>query len=177
MICPRCGHPDSKVLDTRTSGSGIRRRRQCLACGFRFTTHERVERKLPLVVKKDGRRVAYERDKVLDGLRVACRKRPVSAEALEQATDRVEQRLLGLAAGEVSSAEIGRAVLDELRQLDLVGFLRFASVYFEVGSPSEFMALVQPLLDGTVPPERPAGRGRRQAARALREAGRPGDEA
>lgn len=147
MICPACRHPDSKVLDTRTSGDGIRRRRQCLACNHRFTTHERIEQKLPLVVKRDGRREPYDRDKVLRGLQTACRKRPVSAQVLDDAADRVEQALIATAQPEVESAEVGKRVLDELQGIDLVGYVRFASVYLDFKSPSEFLALLQPFLD------------------------------
>lgn len=147
MICPVCRHEDTKVLDTRTSGDGIRRRRQCLACNHRFTTHERIELKLPLVVKRDGRREPFDRDKVVRGLQTACRKRPISALALEEAADRVEQALVATSLPEVGSAELGRMVLEELQRLDLVGYVRFASVYLDFKSPAEFLALLRPFLD------------------------------
>lgn len=147
MICPVCRNEDTKVLDTRTSGDGIRRRRQCLACNHRFTTHERIELKLPLVVKRDGQREPFDRDKVVRGLQTACRKRPISALTLEEAADRIEQALVGTGLAEVVSAEVGRMVLDELQRLDLVGYVRFASVYLDFKSLSEFRALLQPLLD------------------------------
>ncbi len=150
MKCPQCHHTDSKVIDTRTTtGAGIRRRRQCLRCTVRFTTHERVERKVPLVIKKDGSREPFEREKVLRGLRIACRKRAITAQQLEESADRVEQSILGRVGGEVSAEEIGKQVLIELRSLDLVGYLRFASVYQEVGSPADFLQLLQPWIDAS----------------------------
>jgi transcriptional repressor NrdR len=142
LICPQCQYAESKVLETRTSGEGIRRRRQCLRCGCRFTTHERIEKKIPLVIKRDGSREPFDRDKILRGLQVACRKRAITAAQLEDATDRIEQRVESF--GELQASEIGRIVLDELRPLDLVGYLRFASVYQEVQSPSDFLQLLQP---------------------------------
>lgn len=145
MNCPVCQHPDSKVVDTRSSGDGIRRRRACQACGHRFTTFERIELRLPLVVKTDGKREPFSRDKVLAGLRLACRKRPVSAEALEQAASHVEQSVM-TAGAEVSSADIGRRVMEALKDLDKVAYLRFASVYLDVQTPSEFQALMEPWL-------------------------------
>ncbi len=152
MICPVCRHEDTKVLDTRTSGDGIRRRRQCLACNHRFTTHERIELKLPMVVKRDGRREPFDRDKIIRGLQTACRKRPISAVALEEAADRVEQALVASGVAEVVSAEVGSMLLDELQRLDLVGYVRFASVYMDFKSPAEFLALLQPLLSAEPPP-------------------------
>ena len=146
MICPLCRHPDSKVLDTRTSGDGIRRRRQCLACDHRYTTHERIEVRLPLVVKKDGRREPFDRDKVVRGLRTACRKRPISAETLEEAADRVELALVNTGLPEVATSVVGRLLLDELQRLDLVGYVRFASVYLDFQSPDEFLQLLRPLV-------------------------------
>jgi transcriptional repressor NrdR len=143
VICPECHHGKSEVVDTRTSGDGIRRRRQCLECAHRFTTFERIERRLPLVVKKDGRRESYDRDKVVSGLRMACRKRPVSAEAIERAADEIEVAAANLG-NEVDSAQLGALVLARLRDLDLVGYLRFASVYQEVQSPREFLELLAP---------------------------------
>ena len=155
MNCPVCRNLDSKVLDTRTSGDGIRRRRQCLACNHRFTTHERYELKLPLVVKRTGQREPFDRDKVLRGLRTACRKRPVNAETLEEACDRLEQSLVATGLPEVASSVIGRLVLDELQRIDLVAYVRFASVYLDFQSPAEFGALLEPLL--SAPASGPGG--------------------
>lgn len=147
MNCPVCRNLDTKVLDTRTSGDGIRRRRQCLACNHRFTTHERYELKLPLVVKRGGQREPFDRDKVTRGLRTACRKRPVNAETLEEACDRLEQALVATGLPEVASAVIGRLVLDELQRIDLVGYVRFASVYLDFQSPAEFQSLLEVLVE------------------------------
>ena len=151
MICTACGCDDCRVVDTRTSGDGIRRRRVCQACGHRFTTFERIELRLPLVVKSDGRREPWVRDKVLLGLRLACRKRPVSGDALEDAAARIEQSVM-TAGAEISSVDIGRRVLEELKGLDHVAWLRFASVYLDVQTPSEFRALLEPWL---MPAEEP----------------------
>ena len=134
------------MIDTRTSGDGIRRRRACLQCGHRFTTHERIEVKTPLVVKKDGRREPFDRDQVVGGLSTACRKRPVSADQIDDAASRVEQDVAALGGAEVPASAVGRLVLNELRDLDLVAYVRFASVYLEVQSASEFMDLLQPFL-------------------------------
>lgn len=149
MKCPQCHHTESKVLETRGTGNGIRRRRQCLHCGYRFTTQERIERKTPLVIKRDGSREPFDREKILRGLQVACRKRTITLQQMEESTDRVEQRIYGRVVGEVKSSEVGRMVLDELRDMDLVGYLRFASVYQEVQSPADFLQLLSPWLDVT----------------------------
>ena len=147
MKCLQCQNPDSKVIETRSVGVGIRRRRQCLGCGFRFTTYERIERKIPLVVKKDGSREPFERIKVLQGLQLACRKRAISGQDLEDAADRIENALLASGGNELDAGDIGRQVLAELRSLDLVGYLRFASVYQDVQTPSDFLLLLKPWTD------------------------------
>lgn len=147
MKCPQCHHTESKVLETRGTGASIRRRRLCLHCSYRFTTQERIERKTPLVVKRDGSREPFDREKILRGLQVACRKRTITLQQMEESTDRVEQRVYGRVIGEVKSSEIGRMVLDELRDMDLVGYLRFASVYQEVQNPGDFLKLLSPWLD------------------------------
>jgi len=145
--CSQCQNSEFKVLETRASGGGIRRRRQCLACDHRFTTHERIERKLPLVVKKDKSRTPFDRDKVIAGLHLACRKRPVSAARLDEAVNQIEGDLLHSGAGEVTTDQIGKTVLRALQDIDPVAYLRFSSVYLDVSSPSEFQALLQPWLD------------------------------
>jgi transcriptional repressor NrdR len=144
LICPACRHPESRVLETRAGSYGIRRRRQCHECGYRFTTMERIELKLPVVVKKDGSREAFDEDKVLRGLRVACRKRPLSLEDVEEAANRVKHRLTEMNRTEIDSDQIGRAALEELKSLDPVAYLRFASVYLEVDSVQELTRLVEP---------------------------------
>ena len=146
MHCPDCQNTETKVLDSRASGDGIRRRRQCLSCGGRFTTHERIERKLPLVVKKDGTRAPFDREKLMGGFRLSCRKRPVSAAALEAACAEVESGALSRAsAGEIDSADIGKLVLKQLHKLDKVAYIRFASVYMEVDSADDFLELLRPI--------------------------------
>jgi len=165
--CPHCLHPDSRVLETRATDDTTKRRRQCLACGFRFSTAERLERRLPLVVKRGGAREPFDRDKLVVGMRVACRRRPVPAERIERAADRVEQRVSGLGA-EVATADIGRCVLDELRGLDPVAWVRFASVYLNVDSLDAFAALLAP---GT--PEGPAPEPVGEPAEAATEPGAP----
>ncbi len=147
MICPSCEHGKFEVLETRTSGDGIRRRRSCVGCGHRFTTFERIDRRLPLVIKKSGARVPFSRTKVQEGLHIACRKRPVTAEQLDEAVRRIEDQALALGRAEVASAEVGGLVLAELKSLDLVGYLRFASVYQEIQSADQFLELLQPWVE------------------------------
>ncbi|MCB9741279.1 MAG: transcriptional repressor NrdR [Alphaproteobacteria bacterium] len=149
MICPYCEHDGSKVVDSRTLGESIRRRRECEGCARRFTTHERIERRLPAVVKKSGVREAFDRDKLRQGLDVACRKRAVSSERLDQAAALIERRVLHEAEkGEIASVRLGALVLEELLLIDRVAYLRFASVYQELASPEQFLELLQPLLGG-----------------------------
>ena len=147
MNCPACQHADSKVLETRTGGhDAIRRRRECRECGHRFTTMERIELRLPLVVKKDGTREPFDREKLRAGIALACRKRPVSAAAVEQVVRTVLDRLVG-GASEVSTEDVGQVVLDALQPLDLVAYVRFASVYKEVQGAKDFVDLLSPWLD------------------------------
>jgi transcriptional repressor NrdR len=129
--CPFCGSVEDKVIDSRTSkeGDAIRRRRECLKCGKRFTSYERVEDIVPMVVKKDGRREPFDRMKILSGLKKACEKRPIGIETLEGITDTIEKELLGLGVKEVPSTWIGEEVMSSLRELDKVAYVRFASVY------------------------------------------------
>ncbi|MEZ4321381.1 MAG: transcriptional regulator NrdR [Myxococcota bacterium] len=143
MRCPECAHEESRVVDSRTTGDSIRRRRQCVACGARFTTHERLEQRLPWVRKRDGRKEPYERDKVLHGIALACRKRPVTAAEMEAAVLRVEARLEGMA--DVSAQEVGDAVMGVLREIDPVAYVRFASVYRQFESVEQFVDTIDPL--------------------------------
>jgi len=129
MRCPYCTHDDSKVIDSRNVNEAVRRRRECLECGSRFTTYERPERGAMLVVKKDGRREEFRREKLLSGIRKACTKRPVSQETIERIVDEIEAQLYRLGKGEVDSAGIGDMVMEQLRQLDGIAYIRFASVY------------------------------------------------
>ena len=140
MRCPFCGHLETKVVDARSLRDGIvkRRRRACSECERRFTTYERIEDLLPMIVKKDGRREPFDRRKVLAGIQKASEKRPVSAHALEEATQRVERAVLDLGEREVPAARVGEHVLAELRALDPVAWLRFTSVYLNFRTIDEF---------------------------------------
>ena len=140
MRCPFCDHPDTKVIDARNQRDAPvkRRRRECSECGRRFTTYERVEDLLPMVVKRDGRREAFDRLKIIGGLQRACQKRPVSADAIEETVQRVERVILDLGEREVSSKSIGDEAQLELRALDPVAWLRFSSVYLGFRTIEEF---------------------------------------
>ncbi|MEI7514077.1 MAG: transcriptional regulator NrdR [Betaproteobacteria bacterium] len=144
MKCPFCGHMDTQVAETRVSEDGdfVRRRRQCGACEKRFTTYERPDVNFPSVVKKDGRRIDYERAKVASSMKLALRKRPVSTEQIDGAIERIEEKLLALGLREVSSTRIGEWVMRELKKLDKVAYVRFASVYRSFEDIDEFKTLV-----------------------------------
>jgi transcriptional repressor NrdR len=148
MRCPFCQDPENKVIDSRESheGSVVRRRRECLACKRRFTTYERVEELYPLIVKKDGRRETFDREKVLSGLMKACEKRPVSADQLEETVVAIERLLQGVGEKEVPSSVIGEEVMRRLQTLDEVAYVRFASVYRSFRDISEFMDELKELL-------------------------------
>ncbi len=167
MKCPFCHDLENRVVDSRlTKDDGvIRRRRECSKCQRRFTTYERVEEVLPLVVKKDDRREVFDRLKIITGLKKACEKRPVSAAAIEQAADRVERYIQDRAEKEVPSSVIGEAVMRELHKLDQVAYVRFASVYRSFQDVGEFMRELQELLKDRRA-ERPArhGRGERKSS-------------
>ena len=143
MRCPACSHLASKVVDSRPGNEGqeIRRRRECELCRHRFTTYERCEQIVPLVVKRDGRREEFEREKLRRALRTACRKRSVTAEVIEEIVERVADDLEGTAAREVSSQEIGELLLNELAEVDQVAYARFASVYLSFETLSDFISL------------------------------------
>jgi transcriptional repressor NrdR len=145
MRCPVCDAEDSKVVDSRTSQDAVRRRRECLRCGERFTTHERVERRAVWIVKKDGRKEPFSRDKVLSGVALACRKRPVDAAQMEALAERVEAALDARRDAEIPSAVVGEAVLDALREVDEVAWVRFASVYRAFDSVEQFVETIAPL--------------------------------
>ena len=133
------------MVDSRTAGSAIRRRRECQTCGSRFTTHERVERRLPWVVKKNGAKELFSAEKVLHGLRLACRKRPIGAEGLEELVRLIEDRLDALRVSEVTSSEVGEAVMGVLRDVDEVAYVRFASVYKAFENVDQFVETILPL--------------------------------
>jgi transcriptional repressor NrdR len=148
MKCPYCEYPESKVLDSRMSKEldTIRRRRECLKCGKRFSTAERFEEGLPLVIKKDGRREIFDRAKILNGLKKACEKRPISIANLEKVVSRIEYNLLEKGDREIRSPEIGEMIMEELKALDEVAYVRFASVYRQFKDINEFMAELKGLL-------------------------------
>ncbi len=149
MKCPFCSFDDNKVIDSRLTKDGnvIRRRRECLECSGRFTTYERIEEVLPLVVKKDNRREAFSRNKILSGIKTACEKRPISIDMLEKVIDKVENAVQQRGEKEVSAAFIGKAVMAELKALDKVAYVRFASVYCEFKDINEFMNELRGLLN------------------------------
>ena len=144
MKCPFCGHLETQVVETRMSedGDSIRRRRQCGACEKRYTTYERPDVSYPNVVKKDGRRTEFERSKLMSSMALALRKRPVSTEQLDNAVERIEEKLMSLGAREVPSTRLGELVMRELKKLDKVAYIRFASVYRSFEDIDEFKSLV-----------------------------------
>ncbi len=144
MKCPFCGHLETPVVETRVSEEGnfIRRRRQCGACEKRFTTYEKPEVSFPTIVKKDGRRIEYDRNKLLASMRLALRKRPVSTEQVDSAVERIEEKLLALPSREVASTRLGELVMRELKKLDKVAYVRFASVYRSFEDIDDFKTLV-----------------------------------
>ncbi len=148
MKCPFCDFSDTKVIDSRLGkeGNNIRRRRECIDCGRRFTTYERVEEIHPLVVKKDGRRETFDRLKIIAGMQRACEKRPVSIATIEKVVDRLELSLQESGEKEIGSSRIGRAVMEALHGVDEVAYVRFASVYRQFKDINEFMAELKDLL-------------------------------
>ena len=151
MRCPFCSHVEDKVVDSRESKEGevIRRRRECLGCGKRFTSYERIDQIPHMVVKKDGRRERFDREKVLAGLQRACEKRPVPTKALEAIVDRVEAMVQESPDREVPTVQVGEFLMESLRELDRVAFIRFASVYRDFKDVDQFMATLKGLLETT----------------------------
>ena len=148
MKCPRCANMENKVIDSRINREGdlIRRRRECLSCSDRFTTYERIERSMPLVIKKDGRREAFDRVKILDGIQKACQKRPISTNDMEELVVRVEHYFQDSGEKEISAMTVGEKVVQELYQLDDVAYVRFASVYRSFKDVNEFMSELKDIL-------------------------------
>ena len=144
MKCPFCSHLDTTVMETRISEEGdfVRRRRLCQACDKRFTTYERADVSFPAIVKKDGRRIDFERSKLRASMNLALRKRPVSTEQVDSAIERIEEKLLGLGIRELGSQRLGEFVMRELRKLDKVAYVRFASVYRNFEDIDEFKSVV-----------------------------------
>ncbi|HVZ73244.1 MAG TPA: transcriptional regulator NrdR [Polyangia bacterium] len=149
MRCPFCSAVEDKVVDTRPSDNEqvIRRRRECIGCSRRFTTYERVDEILPMVIKKDGRREPFDRAKILSGLKKACSKRPVPIEVLERAADRIERELEEAGEKEIQSTRIGDAGMAALRDIDDVAYVRFASVYRSFRDVNELMAELKSLVE------------------------------
>ena len=148
MKCPYCNHPDTRVIDSRPAedGSAIRRRRSCDECGKRFTTYEKVETIPLIIIKKDNNREQYNRSKIVRGIIRACYKRPVSAEAIQKTVERIENEIFNLEAKEVSSTDVGEIVMDELKELDEVAYVRFASVYREFKDVNTFMDEIKKMM-------------------------------
>lgn len=164
MKCPRCSHLESRVVDSRyrEAGAEIRRRRECEKCGSRFTTYERIEETTPLVIKKDGNRQPFDRNKILSGIKKACEKRPVSLDQMEGIVKKIEQHIQDQALSEISSSVIGEIVINELREIDEVAYVRFASVYREFKDITEFMDELKKLLETEERQNRSSrGRGKR----------------
>jgi len=148
MKCPYCGHEEDKVVDSRPSSDGrsVRRRRECLSCEKRYTTYEYVENVSLVVMKNDGRREAFDRQKLLRGIELACNKRPVSAKKIASLVEEIEEELQSLSKKEITSKEVGAAVMKRLRSLDEVAYVRFASVYHKFKDINEFMNELKGLL-------------------------------
>jgi len=157
MKCPFCGYSETKVTDSRPDSGGIRRRRECLSCSRRFTTLEKPELATVHVVKKDGRREEFSREKVIAGMRRACEKRPIPLGAIEQAADEIEAAVYGLARAEVPSTYIGELVMERLRGLDNIAYIRFASVYRAFADVDELEEELSALKAGWTRPGVPAG--------------------
>lgn len=147
MKCPYCGYQEDKVLDSRSvrDGEAVKRRRECLSCNRRFTTYEQIEEMQVMVIKKDQHRETFDRTKVLKGMRAACEKRPVSAETLELAVDNIERAIYDSGRREISTIEIGDMVIDSLKSLDQVAYVRFASVYRQFEDVTQFKEIVEVL--------------------------------
>lgn len=145
MRCPFCGQDDTQVVDSRSSteASSIRRRRKCPSCDKRFTTYERVDLKMPRLVKKDGSRMEFDRDKVIGSMMIALRKRPVATDALEAAVLKIEEKLRALGEREVPTSRVGDLVMRELAKLDKIAYIRFASVYRRFETPEDFREALQ----------------------------------
>ena len=153
MRCPFCGHIEDKVVDSREAkdGDSIRRRRECLECGRRFTSYERIDQIPYMVVKKDGKRESFDRNKVLAGLMRACEKRPISMTQLESIVDEIEKELQDSSDRELSTSEIGKIIMRRLKTLDKVAYVRFASVYLEFEDVSAFMTELKDLVRARTP--------------------------
>ena len=153
MFCPFCNNEDSKVIDSRDSGDSIRRRRECLRCGLRFTTYERVQTRALLVVKRDGRREEFHREKLWASVKSACAKRPLPIGSIDKVIDEIETQLSNAGRAEIHSRSIGELVMDRLKDLDRVAYIRFASVYRDFKDIESFKEEVEALLAPGQPDE------------------------
>ena len=149
MKCPFCGHEEDRVVDSRAvrEGTGVRRRRECLNCKERFTTYEYVEKVELMVVKNDGRQEPFDRGKLIEGIRLACKKRPIGVKKIESIVADVEKRIYSLSRGEVSSKQVGEVVMDILREVDEVAYVRFASVYRKFQDKTQFVEELKRMLE------------------------------
>mgnify|MGYP001103940114 CR=1 FL=1 len=156
MRCPKCGHLEDRVIDSRSTkeGRAIRRRRECIGCGNRYTTYEYVENASVVVVKRNGKREPFSREKIIAGISRACEKRPISLTQIEEMVDRIEAEIQRQAPGEVTSREIGERVMDELHRMDEVAYVRFASVYRHFKDVNQFLDEIQGLVQGDPGPAR-----------------------
>ncbi|HAV92782.1 TPA: transcriptional regulator NrdR [candidate division WOR-3 bacterium] len=148
MKCPFCGYEENKVIDSRASkdGQSVRRRRECIDCKRRFTTYEYVEKVPVMIIKRDGRREPYTREKLLEGIRTACRKRPVSSKSIDDTVDDIERIIFSMEKDEIDSKEIGEIVMGKLKELDEISYVRFASVYRQFRDMNEFVRELNKLL-------------------------------
>lgn len=155
MRCPFCASLQNRVVDSRLSKDHnvIRRRRECIGCGKRFTTYERIEESLPLVIKRDGRREPFDRTKIIVGMKKACEKRPISIDTIERAVDRIEQSFQEKGEKEIPSERIGERVMEELHEIDEVAYVRFASVYRQFKDATDFLTEASKLMKRSSPPD------------------------
>jgi len=173
MRCPNCSFEDSKVTDSRSVDESIRRRRQCLSCGFKFTTYERIETGHLVIIKKDKRREPFSRDKLATGIRKACEKRPLPTGTIEKLVDEIEAELHRLGKAEIPSSVVGEIVMEKLKKLDHIAYIRFASVYREFADITSLKQEVDSLIAGKpvasqlplIPGEEVGASGKRKAAR------------
>jgi len=156
MNCPYCGHQDSKVIDSRDVNEGVRRRRQCLSCASRFTTYERLQPASLFVIKKDERREEFNRDKLLSGIRKACEKRPLPTGAINKLVDDIEAELYHLGKAEIPASVVGDMVMDKLKTLDHIAYIRFASVYREFTDITTLKQVVDTLVNDQTIKSHPA---------------------
>lgn len=147
MKCPKCGYSKTKVTDSRREGDSIRRKRECINCNYKFKTYEKVVEELPLVIKKDGRREPFSKEKLLNGLKLAVTKRPLPLKTIEELVDQIEQDLNLLSNKEISSEQLGKMVLSRLKEIDEIAYIRFASVYYYFKDAKEFLSYLKEMIE------------------------------